>query len=518
MAGNRELRITIIGDASKAKAAFGETEAGASKMSTTIGKVAAAAGGIYAGAKAFDFLKSSIHDAADEGQEINVLANTMRKATGASKDQIDATEAWITKMQNATGIMDDQLRPAMGKLLISGRSVSQAEHDMGVAADIAAARHVSLETVVNAMGKAALGNVAGLGRLGLATKDAAGETLSYDAILKQASATMGGSAAAAADTAAGKAAILQAKFADLKENIGTALIPIMESLTAVIGKIVSWFNNQSSATQKVILIIGGLIVVIGPLAGLIAGVTTVVGALSVAMGFLAANPIVLVIAAIAALAVGLVIAYEKCETFRNIVNAVFAAVAGAARFLADVFGAAFDWIKGHIDLIIVAGLGPLGVAIVLLKDNWKTVWEAIQATIETVWKAVKPIFEALISIVKKAIDLLKSAKDLIGGTIGKIGSIVGKIPGFASGTTSAPRGLALVGEDGPELLNLRGGERIFSAPRTRGLLAASGGAGGVTVMPGAVHVEFHGGDSGAQRRVLDDAFADFVRELTRRVA
>ena len=40
-------------------------------------------------------------------------------------------------------------------------------------------------------------------------------------------------------------------------------------------------------------------------------------------------------------------------------------------------------------------------------------------------------------------------------------------PGFASGTTSAPRGFAMVGEKGPEMIYLRGGEQILNAEDTR---------------------------------------------------
>ena len=40
-------------------------------------------------------------------------------------------------------------------------------------------------------------------------------------------------------------------------------------------------------------------------------------------------------------------------------------------------------------------------------------------------------------------------------------------PGFASGTTSAPRGFAMVGEKGPEMVYLRGGEQILNAEDTR---------------------------------------------------
>jgi len=49
---------------------------------------------------------------------------------------------------------------------------------------------------------------------------------------------------------------------------------------------------------------------------------------------------------------------------------------------------------------------------------------------------------------------------------------------YASGTMSARRGLALVGENGPEYVAMRGGERVYSANQTRGMWA---GQGAVTV-------------------------------------
>lgn len=53
--------------------------------------------------------------------------------------------------------------------------------------------------------------------------------------------------------------------------------------------------------------------------------------------------------------------------------------------------------------------------------------------------------------------------------------------GFARGTASAPKGRFLVGEDGPEEIELRGGERIYSATqsRARRALATGGSSGGV---------------------------------------
>lgn len=48
---------------------------------------------------------------------------------------------------------------------------------------------------------------------------------------------------------------------------------------------------------------------------------------------------------------------------------------------------------------------------------------------------------------------------------------------FASGTPSAPRGVALVGEEGPELVAFRGGEQVFTAAQTDRIMRGTGGGG-----------------------------------------
>ena len=58
---------------------------------------------------------------------------------------------------------------------------------------------------------------------------------------------------------------------------------------------------------------------------------------------------------------------------------------------------------------------------------------------------------------------------------------------YARGTSNAARGVALVGEEGPELVEFRGGERVLPANQTRQALMpvpaiAAGGGGGV-MMP-----------------------------------
>src|SRR3954451_22366494 len=75
---------------------------------SSLGKVAAgvfAGGALFEGAeKAVDFLKDSVKAAAQDEQANAVLARQLKNTTGASQGQIDATEEWIKKTGEATGI------------------------------------------------------------------------------------------------------------------------------------------------------------------------------------------------------------------------------------------------------------------------------------------------------------------------------------------------------------------------------------------------------------------------------
>lgn len=82
---------------------------------------------------------------------------------------------------------------------------------------------------------------------------------------------------------------------------------------------------------------------------------------------------------------------------------------------------------------------------------------------------------------------------------GKIGNK--KYYAYASGTLSAPPGMAWVGEEGPELMRMRGGERIYNAADSLRIAAENardtgrraGTAGGIQVNLGGLNVSITGG-------------------------
>lgn len=91
----------------------------------------------------------------------------------------------------------------------------------------------------------------------------------------------------------------------------------------------------------------------------------------------------------------------------------------------------------------------------------------------------------------------------LGGFLGSIG-----IPGFATGTTYAPGGLAMVGERGPELVNLPRGSQVIPNSRI-------GKMGGDTIQFAPV-INMPGADSAAVAR-MEEAMARISAEFESRV-
>jgi hypothetical protein len=232
---NRALTLSIVADIDNLqkglKKADTEIETFGSKV-TAFGKKAAAAFAVAAAAAvaygtklAVDGVKAAIEDEAAQLR----LAAALRTATGATDAQIAATEAMILKTSLATGVADDQLRPALQRLAVSTKDTDEAQKLLNLSLDIAKGRGLALETVANALGRAQDGNTTALGRLGLGLSKAELSTLSFTEVQEKLSNLYGGAAAANAETFQGKIDRLKVGFDEAKESLGFALLPAVES-------------------------------------------------------------------------------------------------------------------------------------------------------------------------------------------------------------------------------------------------------------------------------------------------
>jgi hypothetical protein len=232
--GNRTLKLSILADVDDLKKKLGEADKVVETNSSRIadfGKKAAAAFAVAAAAAvaygtklAVDGVKAAIED---EQAQLR-LAAALRTATGATEGQIKATEDFILQTSLATGVADDQLRPAMQRLAVSTKDTGEAQRLLALALDISKGRGLELEQVANALGRAQDGNTASLGRLGLGLSKTELATLSFTEIQTKLSDLYGGAAATNAETFQGKIDRLKVGFDEAKESLGTALLPQVE--------------------------------------------------------------------------------------------------------------------------------------------------------------------------------------------------------------------------------------------------------------------------------------------------
>jgi hypothetical protein len=244
MAGSRTLKLSILGDvdnlnkslksASQDVDTFGDKIGKTGKMIGAAFVAAAAAAGAYAVKIGIEGVKAAIEDEKAQTQ----LALALENATGATKGQIAATEQSILKMSLATGVADDQLRPALARLVRSTSDTEKAQELLATALDVATATGKPLETVANALGKAYDGNTAALGKLGIGLSAAELKTMDFTAVQGKLSDLFGGAAARNADTYAGRIARMQVAFDEAKETIGFALLPILE-------KVINFINQNA---------------------------------------------------------------------------------------------------------------------------------------------------------------------------------------------------------------------------------------------------------------------------------
>jgi hypothetical protein len=189
--GTRALTLKLLADvdnftknldkADKDVATFGDKVTDFGKKAGLAFAAAGAAALAYAGKLAIDGVKSAIEDAAAQTK----LALTLKNVTGATDDQIAATEDYITKTSLAFGVTDDDLRPSLERLARATGDVEKAQKLQTVAIDVAAGSGKSLEAVTNAMAKAAEGNTASLAKLGIGLTSAQLKTMSMDQITAQ---------------------------------------------------------------------------------------------------------------------------------------------------------------------------------------------------------------------------------------------------------------------------------------------------------------------------------------------
>ena len=175
-----------------------------------------------------------------------------------------------------------------------------------------------------------------------------------------------------------------------------------------------------------------------------------------------------------------------------------AALAPILKLVSSIFGAVSN---------VSQGLGAMGdIAAMFSAGGGNKVYLTFLkwAGIIVVVVALITALVAAISVLTGKGDEMSRTMDSLGGSVGNMtGSLQGgNIPRYASGTDYHPGGLALVGEQGAELLSLPRGSKVWSNGETRRMLDPDG-----TPPPAG------NGDTDALLRALEQGFSRVVRAV-----
>ena len=219
----------------KAIKSFKQLETASDKVKFVLkaGAVAGAAAFAALGAAAFQAgqqLLGFARMAAEDEKGQKQLAASIRASTKATDAQIAATEDWIDTTQRATGVADDELRPAYARIIRSTRDFEKAQRLLRTALDVSAATGKPLKTVVEALSKSFDGSNLAITRLGLGYDKAKLKGMEFSDVQKDLEKRFSGAALDNANTFEGTMARFRITIDELKESLGQAVLPYLKKL------------------------------------------------------------------------------------------------------------------------------------------------------------------------------------------------------------------------------------------------------------------------------------------------
>jgi hypothetical protein len=227
-------------------------------------------------AKALDLVRSHMEDWGFTNADVNTSLGTLTTATGSITKAMDAeaTAANLARFKHmdlasASDILAKAFAGNMRSLkglnltiatgATADKALAKAQTDLkdqiasaGGVAKFAAAHHLSLAAAQKLIGQAAAGSIPAMNKLGLVVLPASASAADrYAQITKALNERIGGQAAAAANTAAGKFNILKAQFTDLAAKVGVMVLP------KLVG-VLSWLEKTHLLIPLLVTVMGVL--------------------------------------------------------------------------------------------------------------------------------------------------------------------------------------------------------------------------------------------------------------------
>jgi hypothetical protein len=380
------LALRIISDASGAARGFQEADSQVNKFQGGLDRASIAAAGTLAAVGA---IAQEAYAAASAAQQ---SAGAVESVFGAEAEAIKGLAAEAAQAVGLSTNSYQELASVLGAQLAGmgyagAELTAQTDSLIGTGADLAATFGGTTADAVSALSSLMRGERDPIERYGIALNQAAvdarvaalgldtstpaaqraAEAQATLAIVAEQSAAAQGAFAREADTAAGQTQRASAEFENAKAALGDVLLPIVASAAQQLAGLAQTLVENKDVVIPLVAVVSGLAAAILLVNGAIKAYRTVAMIATAAQWLfnvaMSANPIGLVVLAVAALVAGVVYAYNKFEGFRNVVKSVWEWLKKAFDFAKNIGGALADKLfGGPAQLVVASARGGGGAA------------------------------------------------------------------------------------------------------------------------------------------------------------
>jgi hypothetical protein len=460
----------------------------------------------------------------------------------------------VTAQSNLSAYSRGSLEGALTTLTQTTGSASKGLKLLSLATDLARARHMDLDKAALLVGKVAMGNTGTLKRYGIVLDKGATATQALAAMHQK----FAGAAKTYGDSSAGAADKFHNSLQQLQITVGTALLPVINRLMGYLNTGLGLFQRLPGPVKTTVVALAAVAGAAAMLAPFANGIIAVTKAMKLAAlagkiwsgvqwllnAAMDANPIGLIVVAIAALVVAFVIAYKHSQTFRNIVLGAWGAIKSAS---VAVFNFLVAFFRRWGPLVLAAFTGGLGPAILWVINHWTQIKTAASNAFNAVVSLAKSFGGRILSAVGNLGSLLYSiGRDIVMGLVNGITAywhfVTDKLNSLLHGLSSAAKKLlgiaspskvwaqfgkymglgVAVGLDSTRSTVAAAGARVFAAAGGGSFGAGSGGGFGaqsVVIAPGAVVIQLTiGGEAAASPAAIGTAVAGAVTPSLARLA
>jgi len=338
------------------------------------------------------------------------------EATGKSYEDYAAQVEEAIKTQERFGTAANTTQDALRILTTATNDPAKALDLLNTAANLAAARHESLSQAATDLARAYGGNARIFKLFGIQLQTNADGTKNTTAALDQLSAKLTGQASAAANTFSGHLAAIKAHLEDVAAEFGQKYGPAVTAAGAALTGLGAALEISSAAIEAARAAALGTRIELLALSAASKVTAAATWLLNIALD---ANPIVLIVLAIAGLIAALVLLATHVTAVRDFFIAAW-------RDILAVVQMVWRWIQQYWPLLLGILLGPIALAAALIYMYWNQILAGLQA----VWRWIAGAWGSVYGwIVTPFVNAVNAVVSFFAGLPGRILGILAALPG-----------------------------------------------------------------------------------------